>query len=46
LFIDSFNTSFERQLEKERELLSSCADHPNGKEGIEAFLQKRKPYYV
>ena len=46
LFIDSFNTSFERQLEKERELLASCADHPNGKEGIEAFLQKRKPYYV
>jgi 2-(1,2-epoxy-1,2-dihydrophenyl)acetyl-CoA isomerase len=46
LFIDSFNTSFERQLEKEREFLAGCADHPNGKEGIEAFLQKRKPCYV
>jgi len=46
LLIDSFNTSFERQLEKERELLSACADHPSGKEGIEAFLQKRKPSYV
>jgi 2-(1,2-epoxy-1,2-dihydrophenyl)acetyl-CoA isomerase len=46
LFIDSFNTSFERQLEKEREFLAVCADHPSGREGIEAFLQKRKPYYV
>ncbi len=46
LLIDSFNTSFERQLEKEREFLAGCADHPNGKEGIEAFLQKRTPYYV
>jgi len=46
LLNDSFNTSFERQLEKERELLAGCADHPNGREGIEAFLQKRKPCYV
>ena len=46
LLTESFNTSFERQLEKERELLADCADHPNGKEGIEAFLQKRKPSYV
>jgi 2-(1,2-epoxy-1,2-dihydrophenyl)acetyl-CoA isomerase len=46
LLIDSFNTSFERQMEKEREFLAGCADRPNGKEGIEAFLQKRKPLYV
>ncbi len=46
LLFDSFHTSFERQLEKERELLAGCADHPNGKEGIEAFLEKRKPLYT
>ena len=45
LINESFNSSFESQLEKERELLSSCADHPNGHEGIKAFLEKRKPRY-
>jgi len=46
LITDSFHTSFEAQLEKERETLSWCADHPNGREGIEAFLEKRKPVYT
>jgi len=46
LITDSFNTSFETQLEKERETLSWCADHPNGREGVEAFLEKRKPVYT
>ena len=46
LITDSFNTSFETQLEKEREVLSWCADHPNGQEGIKAFLEKRKPVYT
>ena len=46
LITDSFNTSFETQLEKERETLSWCADHPNGREGIRAFLEKRKPVYT
>jgi 2-(1,2-epoxy-1,2-dihydrophenyl)acetyl-CoA isomerase len=45
LINDSFNTSFETQLEKERESLSWCADHPNGHEGISAFLEKRKPIF-
>jgi enoyl-CoA hydratase/carnithine racemase len=26
--------------------LSWCADHPNGREGVEAFLEKRKPVYT
>jgi len=43
---DSFNTSFESQLEKEREALSWCGDHPNGREGIAAFLEKRRPVYI
>jgi len=46
LITDSFNTSFETQLENERETLSWCADHPNGQEGIKAFLEKRKPVYT
>ncbi|MGM0383346.1 MAG: enoyl-CoA hydratase/isomerase family protein [Thermodesulfobacteriota bacterium] len=46
LITDSFHTSFETQLEKERETLSWCADHLNGREGIEAFLEKRKPVYT
>lgn len=45
LMNDSFHTSFETQLEKEREFLAWCADHPNGREGIHAFLEKRKPEY-
>ena len=45
LITDAFDTSFETQLERERESLSQCADHPNGHEGISAFLEKRKPVY-
>jgi len=45
LMTDSFNTAFEAHLEKERDLLSWCADQPNGREGIAAFLEKRKPVF-
>ncbi len=45
LITDSYNTSLEVQLEKERELLSKCGDSPNGCEGIAAFLEKRKPVF-
>lgn len=45
LLTDAFNTPFEAQLENERRLLAWCADHPNGQEGIQAFLEKRKPAY-
>lgn len=45
LITDSFNTPFEVQLEKEREFLSCCAEQPNGREGIAAFLEKRKPAF-
>ncbi len=45
LITDSFSTTFEAQLEKERELLSWCGDHPNGREGVAAFLEKRKPVF-
>ena len=46
LITEAFDTSFETQLEKEREFLARCADHPNGREGVAAFLEKRKPIYT
>jgi 2-(1,2-epoxy-1,2-dihydrophenyl)acetyl-CoA isomerase len=46
LLTDSFHTSFEAQLEKERQYLVWCAEHPNGQEGVAAFIQKRRPRYV
>jgi len=45
LMTDSFNTSFETQLEKERHLLAWAADQPGGREGIAAFLEKRRPIF-
>jgi 2-(1,2-epoxy-1,2-dihydrophenyl)acetyl-CoA isomerase len=45
LINDSFETPLETQLERERDFLSQCGDHPNGKEGMAAFLEKRKPEY-
>ena len=45
LLTDSFNTAFEAQIERERAGLSSCAAHPDGKEGLQAFVEKRKPVF-
>jgi len=45
LLTDSFDTPLEQTLEKERDALSQCAVHPNGREGVAAFLEKRKPVY-
>jgi 2-(1,2-epoxy-1,2-dihydrophenyl)acetyl-CoA isomerase len=45
LITDSFNTSFETQIENERAALEACADHPDGLEGLKAFFEKRKPNY-
>lgn len=45
LLADSFDSALEAQLEKERNLLFQCANHPNGREGISAFLEKRKPSF-
>jgi 2-(1,2-epoxy-1,2-dihydrophenyl)acetyl-CoA isomerase len=45
LMTDSFNTPFETQLEKERNLLAWAADRPAGREGIAAFLEKRRPFF-
>lgn len=42
---DSFNNTLETQLELERQGISDCARHPDGREGIQAFLEKRKPVF-
>ena len=45
LLIDSFHTPFESHIERERLGLSSCATHPDGREGLKAFSEKRKPIF-
>ena len=45
LLVDSFHTPFESHIERERQGLSSCAAHPDGREGLKAFLEKRKPKF-
>jgi len=45
LLTDSFNTTLESQLEMERQGLSDCGNHPDGIEGVNAFLEKRKPVF-
>lgn len=45
LFNDSFSTSLETQLERERQGICACAEHPDGVEGLRAFAEKRKPVY-
>lgn len=45
LLMESFNHTLETQLELERQGISDCAGHPNGQEGIKAFLEKRKPVF-
>jgi len=45
LLTDSFNNSLETHLELEREGLSDCANHADGHEGLNAFVEKRKPTF-
>jgi 2-(1,2-epoxy-1,2-dihydrophenyl)acetyl-CoA isomerase len=45
LLTDSFNNTLETQLELERHGISDCAGHPDGQEGIKAFVEKRKPVF-
>ena len=45
LLTDSYSNSFETHLELERAALRSCAGHADGQEGLEAFLEKRRPVF-
>lgn len=41
----SLETSLENQLNRERDGLVDCASHPDGIEGMQAFLEQRKPRF-
>jgi enoyl-CoA hydratase/carnithine racemase len=43
--LDSFDHDLETQLELERQGISECAAHPDGQEGLKAFVEKRKPSF-
>jgi len=45
LLNDSFETALETQMEREREGIATCAEHPDGREGLQAFQDKRKPRF-
>jgi 2-(1,2-epoxy-1,2-dihydrophenyl)acetyl-CoA isomerase len=45
LLNDNFWTPLEAQLERERQGLVSCVSHPDGVEGLHAFLEKRQAEY-
>jgi 2-(1,2-epoxy-1,2-dihydrophenyl)acetyl-CoA isomerase len=45
LLNDSFETALEAQLEKERTALAKCGGHPDGREGVLAFAEKRSPNF-
>jgi len=45
LLTESLNNTLETHLELERQGISDCARHPNGQEGIQAFVEKRKPVF-
>lgn len=45
LLSESFANTLETQLELERQGISACARHPQGQEGIQAFVEKRTPVF-
>jgi 2-(1,2-epoxy-1,2-dihydrophenyl)acetyl-CoA isomerase len=45
LIINSFDNTLETQLELERQGISDCAAHRDGQEGIQSFVEKRKPAF-
>lgn len=45
LITDSFQNTLETQLELERRGISDCAAHPDGQEGIRAFVETRRPSF-
>ena len=45
LLVNSWDHDLETELELERQGISECAAHPDGQEGIQAFVEKRKPSF-
>jgi 2-(1,2-epoxy-1,2-dihydrophenyl)acetyl-CoA isomerase len=46
LLLATFPNSLEDQMEAEGRLISACADSPDGREGIDAFLNKRPAHFA
>jgi 2-(1,2-epoxy-1,2-dihydrophenyl)acetyl-CoA isomerase len=46
LLLTTYASRYEEQLDYEAKLISECADSADGKEGIAAFLGKRKPDFA
>jgi 2-(1,2-epoxy-1,2-dihydrophenyl)acetyl-CoA isomerase len=46
LLTDAYDTSFETQIERERDALAACGAHPEGQEGLKAFVEKRQPRFA
>jgi len=46
LVLMSFRSGLEEQMETEGRLIAECADSADGNEGIDAFLQKRRPEFA
>ena len=45
LITDSFSNPLEVHLEQERLGITTCVQHPDSREGLMAFLEKRKPVF-
>ena len=45
LLLASSGNDLETQMELEGQLVSACAESPDGREGIAAFLEKRDPRF-
>ena len=45
LLLCSFDNSLETQMELEGRSIAACAGSANGREGVQAFLEKRKPNF-
>lgn len=45
LINSSFENTIETQMEREHQGLVDCVSHPDGHEGLHAFVEKRKPKY-
>jgi 2-(1,2-epoxy-1,2-dihydrophenyl)acetyl-CoA isomerase len=46
LLLTTYASRYEDQLDREAQLIAECADSADGKEGIGAFLGKRKPEFA
>ena len=46
LLLTAYAESFEDQVAREARLISECAESADGKEGVAAFLGKRRPEFA